>query len=460
MLKRIVRFAAVHMILLLMVCQNACALSPETIEDLAKSVLMLEVYDSENKLIATGSGFVAYDNRTIITNYHVAEGADYLVGYSDDEFAYMITGVQAYSKEKDIAILSFFSPTNIQPLTLDIGNKPLRGESVIAIGSPVGIKNTVSLGNVSACYEDKETSWIQFTAPISSGSSGGALFNEDGKVIGITSASLRDTQNINLAIHVDEIQALWNNRLKASLTISQVFNTIEADNSTIEPITPTPKPSPSPTPSLQDSLMSRFGKAITIPYYAYASRNLSLNDTGTDIKQLQKYLRELGVSSILATGIMDDKTMDVITSVFPLARITGIITKDIQIEIRDGAIYIRAGLNFPSKANAKWEYKSGNILSICFQVKNTGDSDVTAFELYVYATDVWGNKLYGDNVYYATTTKKIRPDATAYSDYLSISKADEIYKVYCGIHKVKTADGKIVTINDKEIVYSEWSIKE
>lgn len=216
------RFAAAILALCLLL--PACALAetgfssdPDAIERAAKSVLMLEVYDADNELLATGSGFVAFDNRTLVTNYHVIEDADWMVANSDDGYEYMVTKVLVADEVKDIAICGFMSPTDLTPLTFSDGEALRRAEPIVAIGSPIGITNTVSLGNISAIYEEDGVSWIQFTAPISSGSSGGVLFDDRGCVIGVTSASYEDAQNLNLAVDIAEVTALyesWNGETK------------------------------------------------------------------------------------------------------------------------------------------------------------------------------------------------------------------------------------------------------
>ena len=210
----------------LLIC-SACAVAdggfsddPDAIEVAAKSVLMLEVYDDDSNIIATGSGFVAFNNRTIVTNYHVIEGAEWLLAHSDDGYEYMVTKVLVADEAKDIAVCGFMSPTDLTPLEFGDGADLRRAESIVAIGSPIGITNTVSLGNISAIYEDDGVAWIQFTAPISEGSSGGALFDDDGNVIGVTSASYVDTQNMNMAINVAEVIALYNDRGSASYSYS------------------------------------------------------------------------------------------------------------------------------------------------------------------------------------------------------------------------------------------------
>jgi S1-C subfamily serine protease len=200
--------------LLVMAALAACA-EPfqENLDDIdlkAKSVLMLEVYNENDQMIATGSGFAAFDNYTLVTNYHVIEDASWLLAVSDGGFQYLITKVAAADKQKDIAILEFFSPTDLKPLALNEEQPLRRAEPVVAIGSPKGVTNSISLGNISALYEDEGVSYIQFTAPISHGSSGGALFNSQGEVIGITSSIVVDGQNMNLAVDIKEVIALHN----------------------------------------------------------------------------------------------------------------------------------------------------------------------------------------------------------------------------------------------------------
>lgn len=121
---------------------------------------------------------------------------------------------------------------------------------------------------------------------------------------------------------------------------------------------------------------------------------------------------------------------------------------------------------------AEWETLSNGNFKIHFQVTNHETSyyskssyynqpDVVAFELYVYAEDVWGEKIYGEGVhYYLTTVKNIKPGKTVYSDYFIISDAKKIYNVYCGVKRVKYANGKVEEVSDKEVKYYCWTVKK
>lgn len=208
----IVMVAVVSLFILVSIssAENLFANDPVAINNAAKSVLKLEVYDAYNRLFATGSGFISFDNRSLVTNYHVIDGGSKVVAITDDEEKYLIKTVLCSNKAFDIAILYFEDETKLNPLPLYYGNTIMRGDSIVAIGSPIGIKNTVSIGNISATYEENGVPYLQFTAPISHGSSGGALFDGSGRVIGITSATYRETQNLNLAISASVAQAMYN----------------------------------------------------------------------------------------------------------------------------------------------------------------------------------------------------------------------------------------------------------
>ena len=86
------------------------------INEAAGSVLMLLVYQNkEGGYIANGSGFVAFDSRTLITNYHVVEGGDLVLAESDDGKSYFLDQVLAADREKDLAILRFKADTSLPP---------------------------------------------------------------------------------------------------------------------------------------------------------------------------------------------------------------------------------------------------------------------------------------------------------------------------------------------------------
>ena len=179
-------------------------LSIPSLEQIKNSVVKIEAYDKDNNLIATGSGFCAYKSNYIVTNFHVVEGSYTLKIIDDNKEEYNVNNILIFDYENDLAILD--ADVNLRPLK--INNKQIKtGQKVIAIGSPMGELNTVSEGIVSNSENNKG---IQISAPISHGSSGGALFNSRHEVIGITYAGYDDAQNLNYAISTDYLNKLYN----------------------------------------------------------------------------------------------------------------------------------------------------------------------------------------------------------------------------------------------------------
>ncbi len=181
----------------------------EKIAALEKSVVKINCYNTKDEVIASGSGVILFDDTTIVTNFHVIDGVYYVHIITDEDMIYQCNGILAYSKEDDLAILKVEKPLGLDPLSIGTSTAVMKGEPVVAIGSPLGLKNTVSTGVLSGRVNYDDSEELQFTAPISSGSSGGALFNNAGEVIGITYASYIDGQNLNLAIPVESVDRLY-----------------------------------------------------------------------------------------------------------------------------------------------------------------------------------------------------------------------------------------------------------
>ena len=182
---------------------------PKAIQVASNSVIMLSCYDKNGELYATGSAFAAFEDGIFVTNYHVIEEGIYSIRAAmESGLEFTIPYVVAYDAEKDLAILRTEAKTGLEPLPIGSSADLERGEKVIAIGSPLGLINTLSIGLYSGTLKDEQT-FLQFSAAISHGSSGGALFNNKGEVVGITSASFTEGQNLNLAIPIEDAVDLW-----------------------------------------------------------------------------------------------------------------------------------------------------------------------------------------------------------------------------------------------------------
>lgn len=167
---------------------------------LASSVVMIAVHGKNGDVEATGSGIMISSGGYILTNNHVISGGRYFsIRIEGEDQAYPTDEIIKYHPLLDLAILRI--DRRLKPLPIYRGTKPLvRGQKVVAIGSPLGLFNSVSDGIISGFRSINDVNMIQFTAPISHGSSGGAVLNMQGEIIGISTAGIDSGQNLNLAV--------------------------------------------------------------------------------------------------------------------------------------------------------------------------------------------------------------------------------------------------------------------
>lgn len=179
----------------------------EEIAKLASSVVMIEVHSSNDGIIGYGSGIMIGEQGYILTNCHVIVKGDFFtIRLEDDENVYETNEVIKYHSNLDLALIRISKKLN--PLKIYNQKQELvRGQKVVAIGSPLGLFNSVSDGIISGFRDIDGINMMQFTAPISNGSSGGAVLDMKGRVIGISTAGIDIGQNINLAIKYDDILA-------------------------------------------------------------------------------------------------------------------------------------------------------------------------------------------------------------------------------------------------------------
>ena len=173
------------------------------------SIVSIVMSDKSGQPVAQGSGFLVSKDGLIVTNYHViAEGSSAIVKLPDGAF-YVVDGVLASDKTRDIAIVKA-QGQKFRTLPLGDSDEVQVGEGVVAIGNPLSLESTVSNGIISGIREVKDEGgkYLQITAPISPGSSGGPLFNMAGEVIGITTLYLKGGENLNFAIPINEAKRL------------------------------------------------------------------------------------------------------------------------------------------------------------------------------------------------------------------------------------------------------------
>lgn len=183
------------------------ALSAEEIFDLVSpSVVEIHTVDIAGDAWQ-GSGFFINDSGVVLTNFHVMEAAVEAVAILKDDREIRVTGVIDYDEDLDLCLIQLeISGNSFLEIAED---NAVTGQTVYAIGSPRGYTGTLSNGIISAADRVEDgVSYIQTTAPISPGNSGGPLVNEYGEVLGVNTWQRTDGQNLNFAVNVHQISQL------------------------------------------------------------------------------------------------------------------------------------------------------------------------------------------------------------------------------------------------------------
>ena len=172
----------------------------------------------ERQVRGQGSGFITQENGIVLTNAHVVSGADRVTVTLKDgrEFEGMVKGTDEVTDLAVVKIENQGGELPVAPLG-NSGNVRV-GDWAIAVGNPVGLNNTVTLGIISTLTRssaqvgipDKRIDFLQTDAAINPGNSGGPLLNERGEVIGINTAIRPDANGIGFAIPIDKAREITN----------------------------------------------------------------------------------------------------------------------------------------------------------------------------------------------------------------------------------------------------------
>ena len=165
----------------------------------------------EQHVQSVGSGFVVHEDGYIVTNAHVvARTAEIRISFADKTTA--PARIVSIDPEHDLAVLRAEVDRPLPYLRLARSDDLMIGETVIAIGNPLGLQHTVTSGIVSAVDRDLQFSrdvvyrgLIQTDAAINPGNSGGPLLNINGELIGVNTAIRGDAQNVGFAIPADRL---------------------------------------------------------------------------------------------------------------------------------------------------------------------------------------------------------------------------------------------------------------
>jgi hypothetical protein len=164
--------------------------------------------DSVVDVLATGSAVLIAPGR-VVTNCHVAGMGPRLYVTRGKEKISARARVAHADREFDLCELDIIEPGPgfDRPVEIAPADSLAVGDPVFAIGAPMGMELTISSGIVSAFREERKARLIQITAPISHGSSGGGLFDRQGRLVGITTMGIVTGQNLNFAVSAQHIRS-------------------------------------------------------------------------------------------------------------------------------------------------------------------------------------------------------------------------------------------------------------
>lgn len=198
-------------LILVLMCVSASGKSEkEVFAATAPRIVLIETFDAHASPAKQGSGIILGPSTSkekgggltsaggtdIVTNFHVIEGSEFIrVEMRDGQSAQ--ADILFFERARDVAVLRTRLVASVNEVelapTVEIGDK------TITIGNPQGLGWTISTGIISR-VPDQKIPLIQTTAPISTGSSGGGLLDSEGRLIGVTTATVEGGQNLNFAV--------------------------------------------------------------------------------------------------------------------------------------------------------------------------------------------------------------------------------------------------------------------
>ncbi|EPE60409.1 trypsin family protein [Exiguobacterium sp. S17] len=174
------------------------------------SVALIEMLNDRGQVVSSGSGFVI-NKGEVVTNFHVLQGEENVeakVSFANGSFA-RTKVIKRYDENLDLAILDISRITTAPPILKMNGSRVATGEKAYALGSPRGVSNTITEGMISNSNIVMDGfPYYQFNASITYGNSGGPLINIHGEVVGVVTAMFENSQNMNYAVPIKQLELL------------------------------------------------------------------------------------------------------------------------------------------------------------------------------------------------------------------------------------------------------------
>lgn len=209
--------------LTILLSNAANALTPAEIFTRASpSIWGVTTYDKDGLKLSSGSAVVIAPE-TLITNCHVLRKAARIAISSDNISAGAV--LDQWDTVRDVCQIK---AKNLKAPAVKMGSSPqlLVGQPVFSIGNPLGLELSLGAGLISSLRKNEQSQLesIQTTAPISPGSSGGGLFDDQARLVGITTFQAKEGQNLNFAIPVE-----WINELPSRHAMARAKEASEKD---------------------------------------------------------------------------------------------------------------------------------------------------------------------------------------------------------------------------------------
>jgi S1-C subfamily serine protease len=204
---------------------------PQLVKRIQPAVVTIIAYNAQDEALFQGTGFFI-SPEGILTNCHVLAQAFRAEVRTAEGRCYPVKGVVAADRHWDLVVAAVACPPEGVSYLNITGDIPEVGERVAVVGSPLGLEQTLSDGVVSALRRTAGGSYLQISAPVSTGSSGSPVINMQGEVVGVASLQVIRGQNLNFAVPGSRALALQQ-QAAAARTVSTPLAALERQSGSV-----------------------------------------------------------------------------------------------------------------------------------------------------------------------------------------------------------------------------------
>ncbi len=210
----------------------------KSVEDLAaqakKAVVVVTVQGRDGEKQGLGSGFIFDAGGLVATNLHVIGEARPIKVRLIDGREFDVTSIHATERTQDLAILKI-EAKDLPVLPLGDSDQLQDGQSVVAIGNPLGLEHSVVAGVLSGRRDIEGRSMLQVAVPIERGNSGGPLLDRQGRVHGLLTMKSLKTENLGFAVPINALKPLIEKPNPVALSRWLTIGVLDADDWTVLP---------------------------------------------------------------------------------------------------------------------------------------------------------------------------------------------------------------------------------